>query len=844
MSRFKRLPRLTLFALLGILHPARAAAAEQSAAASATPSDPTKPAKPADKAVTLDKVEVVTDRLSGFGNVVIQREEIVRQSQSDGDLNKLMQTLPNIQFSDADGRVTMASIIDLRPSNVSISGGRYYDNNFQVDGLNTNNLQDSYNQNIHSSSEVVAHPQTAVVNPALVESLAVYTSDVPAEFGSFTGGVVSAKLRDPSGRFGGGFSFGYESSGMTHYLIAPENIAPANPEKPKFERQAASLYADLPLGRRTSALLSWSRNIATINNTTRFASYGVIEAKSRTVSDNFLLKATHRLGEETTFRFTSMLSPYETENREQDLKTSHNSSWTNKAELTRRTSRWTAEASAALLLADNSRGAPDDIYTYKNFGANDLVNWVADSQTVGIRGGIGSLDSDQRDLPLSLKYTLKATATGEISAGGDYTYTQARRSRPKDSSAYRHQTTVGVVPNPLVASGDGPNDLTVLTGEQGLNFRIISPAYHSKVQLQAVDAWAQWSDHGKVLNMPWNYRAGTRYDYTDFLKNHDLAHRLTGELTPLRWLTFRAGASRYYTRSLLAYKIREGDPSTSSYTRTGRNENGKLVFYAADWKLSSVSNPIRYSNANLATPYSDELSLGSTFDLGAFGTLDVTGLERRNRDEFSRSALTAIVINGVSQNGYKMTNNGFTHYRSASADWRKSWANHTVRLGGTFSKTETTTEEYFDQDTEPTLSPIVAYNGKLVSRASVSRIRANFARPSYVNYSWSSAWFNRRLSVDLFGRWTPAYTRIDLPASSTITINGTKYDAFVDTAIPSGLVTNVNVAWVAFKTDRGTVTLEAKVSNLLDRLPYAEGATNAAPYQEGRAFWAGVRYAY
>lgn len=837
MFRTTRSSGFIAFALLGLL---TATAAETKPTAAAT----TAPAKPDAKALTLDKVEVVSDRLSGAGNVVIQRDDIARQSQADGDLNKLLQTLPNIQFSDSDGRVTMASIIDLRPSLVSISGGRYYDNNFQVDGLNTNNLQDSSNQNIHSGSEVVAHPQTAVVNPALVESVAVYTSDVPAEFGGFTGGVISAKLRDPSGKIGGGLSVGYESSAMTNYLIAPANVAPANPEKPKFERQTFSLYADLPLGSRTAALVSWSRNTATLNNTTRFASYGLLEAKSRTVSDNFLLKATHRLSDQTTLRFTSMLSPYETENREQDLKTSHNSSWTNKAELIHRTARASVEASVALLLADNSRGAPDDIYTYKNFGANDKVDWVADSQTVGIRGGVGSLDSDQRDIPLALKYTLKATTTGEFSAGADYAQTQANRNRPKDSSAYRHQTTTGVNPNPLVASGDGPGDMTVLTGEQGLNFRIISPAYKSKVELQAVDFWAQWSDHGKVLGMPWSYRAGTRYDYTDFLKNHDVAHRFTGSLTPLRWLTFRGGASRYYTRALIAYKIREADPATTTYTRTGRNESGKLVFYAADWRVLSVSTPVRYANANLATPYSDELSLGSTLDLGRFGTLDLTGLERRNRDEFARSASTTVVINGVTQNGFKMTNNGFTNYRSGSVEWRKSWSNHVVRLGGTFSKTETTTEEFFDEDTEPTLNPNVSYNGNLVRRTEVSRIRANFARPSYVNYSWSSAWFDKRLNVDLFGRWTPSYTRIDKVGTNTITINGTRYDAYADTDIPNGLVTNLNISWVALKTSRGAVTLEAKISNILDRLPYAEGATNAAPYQEGRAYWAGIRYAY
>ena len=797
-----------------------------------------------DKLLTLDKVEVVSDRLSGSGNVVIQRDDIVRQSGADGDLNKLLQTLPNIQFGNSDGGVSMASIVDLRPALVSIAGGRPYDNNFQIDGLSTNSLQDSSNQNIHATNEIVGHPQTAVINPALVESVAVYTSDVPAEFGGFTGGVISAKLRDPSGKLGGGFNYGYAGSAMTRYLIAPAQVSNSNPQKPKFERQTGSLYVDLPLGNRTAALLSWSRNIASINNTTRFASYGRIEATSRTISDNFLLKAAHRLSDRTTLRFTSVWSPYETENREQDLKTTHNDSWTNKAELIHRTDRYSFEASAALLLADNSRGAPADIFTYRNFGANDLVTWVDDSQAVGIRGGVGDLDSSQSDLPVALKYTLKLTATGEFSAGADYAYTKARRSRPRDSSAYRHQTTVGLLQNPLVASGDGPGDMTVLTGEQGLNFRLVSPAYQSKVELQATDLWAQWSDRGKLLGLPWNYRAGTRYDYNDFLKNHDVAHRLTGALTPLRWLTFRAGASRYNTRALVAYKIREAYPPTYTYTRTGRNENGKLVFYAADWRLTTTSSPLRYSNANLSTPYSDELSLGSTLDLGRFGTLDLVLLERRNRDEFSRSAQTTVTIGGTNYTGYRLTNAGFTTYRSGSLEWRKTWANHQFRLGTTISETVSTTEEIFDEDTDPLRIQPVYYKGQILPRGSLDLIRTNFARPNYYTYSWSSQWFSKRLNVDIFGRWTPAYTRIDLPIASTITINGTRYDRYVDAEIPAGVVTNVNLSWVALKTNRGAVTLELKVSNALDRLPYATGVTPAAPYQEGRAYWAGVRYAY
>lgn len=828
---------------MGALLATASFAADTTTPSQATTEAAKKPVPATEKAVALEKVEVISDRLAGTGEVVLPREEIVRQSGADGDLNRLFLTQAHVQFSDNEGRVNVASILDLRPSLISIAGGRPYDNSFQIDGLATNSLQDSSNQNIHAGDDVVGHPQTAVLNPALVESITLHTSDVPAEFGGFTGGVVNAKLRDPAGKLGGGFSYGRASSDWVRYHIAPAQISTANPDEPRFLRESITAFVDVPIGERTAALISWSRNTATLENTNRFASYGLIVAESETVSDNVMAKLSHRLSDQTTLRFTSFWSPYATENREQDLKTSHNDSWSNQVELLRRTDRSTLEASVGAVLADNRREAPQDIFTYKNFGANDLVNWVADTQTVGIRGGIGSLDSDQMDVPVALKYTLKATETGELAVGADYTYIESGRSRPKDSSAYRHQTTVGVNPNPLVASGDGASDMTVLAGEQGLNYRIVSSAFKINVELQTADLWAQWSDQGKILGLPWRYRVGARYDYNDFLGNSDIAPRATASINPTRWLTLRGGLNRYYSRPSLSYKIREVTPASIIYTRTPRNENGKLVFYAADWRLNSVSNPVRYSNAQLDTPYSDELSFGSSFAFGRFGALDLSYVERKNRDEFARSAAIVTPVNGVNVTNYRMTNDGFTDYRGGSVEWRTSWRNHQFRAGATVSETKTSTEELFDDYLEETMAQIVHYQGRLIARSELALVRANFSRPSYVTFNWSSDWFSKRLLVDVFGRWNTAYDRTD--QSSTITLNGTRYDNYADVRIPAALITSLNVSWLAWKSERrGSMLLETRISNVFDKLPYAEGVTPANPYQEGRAIWAGVKYTF
>lgn len=141
------------------------------------------------------------------------------------------------------------------------------------------------------------------------------------------------------------------------------------------------------------------------------------------------------------------------------------------------------------------------------------------------------------------------------------------------------------------------------------------------------------------------------------------------------------------------------------------------------------------------------------------------------------------------------------------------------------------------------MAETVSYNGRFVTRSELALVRANFSRPSYVTFNWSSDWFSKRLRLDVFGRWNTAYDRTD--EIGTVTINGTRYDNFADVRIPSAVFTNLNVTWMFWNDERrGSVALETKITNVFDRLPYAEGVTPSNPYQEGRAVWAGLNYTF
>lgn len=810
-------------------------------------------AKAPEATVEITVRDQAAKEIDQIGSANFDQLNLRRQLINSTDLNQITRTLPSVQFDNAQGELSENSILDLRPSRLSIAGGRVYDNHFQIEGLSTNSVQDTTNTNMHNGMEVVVHPQTSFINPNLIDSVTVYTSDVPAEFGGFTGGVVSAKLRDPQFQLGGSAAFSMTSDAWVKYRIAPEFASGVLPEKPRFERKSGDLSMDLPLGKKAALLLGYSKTVSELENTQRHSLFGVSSRRSSTTAENVTGKLLWKITPENALRVTSIWSPYRQQNFEQSDKFQDNDGWLNKFEFTRTTDNSSFEAYAGFNWSSTDRDQEPDLYTYKYMGS---IDWVPSDSSSASRGGSGDMVSRQIDLPLGLRYERKLSDSGAISFGADYQFTRARKQRPLTNSAYRHQSSASVKLDPRVISADGPEDRTVIAGEQALNYRIVSLAFDSEVDLNAGSAWAQWSDEGKLGRTTWSYRAGLRADRDDFLDNTNLSPRLTGQITPFKWLKLNAGANRYYTRSLLAYKLRENYPANVIYTRTGKLKDGKLVFSSADWVLYSESKTTGYGQADLDTPYSDELSFGATFSNAVLGDLSVTRLRRRNKDEFSRDEGT--VVPYVKSDGttattrlYRITNTGYTLYDATSVAWTKSLRSHRFQANVTFSDTRTSTlssdtdsdPDYFNSYEDLAMQEEVHYNGTLVSRRSVSLERGNYARPTYVNFLWSSDWFKGRLKGDLLGRWNTSYSTVR--RNGTITVGGPKYDKYEDVKFPSVLMADLNLAWIAWQGGRrGEIELSLKVSNLLNRMPNTESASTSDPYLQGRSLWSSIRYSF
>ena len=139
----------------------------------------------------------------------INKSLIDSSPSGNGDITSILKVLPNVQYNSANQRGTQGGEID--PANISISGGLFYQNNFQLDGFNMNNdlnpAASNTNYNPVAMGATPGHSQGLNIDSSLVDSIMVLDSNVSVAYGGFTGGVVEANTKRASKKFGANVSY-------------------------------------------------------------------------------------------------------------------------------------------------------------------------------------------------------------------------------------------------------------------------------------------------------------------------------------------------------------------------------------------------------------------------------------------------------------------------------------------------------------------------------------------------------------------------------------------------------------------------------------------------------------
>lgn len=681
---------------------------------------------------------------SGAGQTLFGRPYLEQFGQADGNLDGVLRLVPGLQFGEDSESVE--ELTELRPGSVSISGGRFYENLFVLDGLsNSNRLDPAADGDGSGIFGVAGHEQSLFMDAGVIEQVTVYDANVPAAYGGFTGGVVEATTRRAGDQPEGRLRISGTHADWTRFHVFtrewdPDSAAalPEPPETPDFRRYRASASYATPVSERSGLLTSLSESYSTTPEVS------LDETRNRIQRNrNLFLKLGSDLGEAATLDVSATWAPYESEGFIADVLNSDYSlsggGYGLKAAFRYLGTSLEQSLDLGWTRSDSSRDAPNGYFSWENTRSRQ---WGREAD-VGLsrEGGYGDLDMLEDAVSLGYSLQTQPLHLGEVTlsheAGVD-----ARHSR----SRFRRDETLYVYDNAVINA-----DLQCrgyvsdcIQGEQYFSTRRVYQADDVTVTLNEVGLYAETTAGWRRLTAT----LGLRYDYNDFLRNHDLALRSRVLLDVFGDGDTRltAGVNRYYGAPLLSYRLREARvPYYTEYRTTEYN-------IVTDWERASGQGDYRYRFDNLETPYSDEMALGLSQSLFG-GILTLKLVRRENRNEFSRTTTD------TQEDGYRyylMNNDGSSDYRGVSLAWNRVYGNTLINVHATWSETETHNADYDDPVDATAPSEYVWYRGRRIRYGELDVLREDYNRPlviqAAVSHRFSEAW-----SGTISGRYRGTY---------------------------------------------------------------------------------------
>lgn len=782
------------------------------------------------------------------GASTFNRDSVEARAPGSGDVNEILKALPTVQFTSTQGRATRAELQDLRPENISISGGSIYENLFILDGVGVNSRLDvATPQGGAAAFDDVANgsAQTVWMDANLIGEVTVRDSNISAEYGQFTGGVVEIATRAPGRVYGGEAYYGLTNTDMASYRMSDSarDAIKILAAKPDFEKRRYGFSVDLPVSERLRVLAAYNRSESRVTNFPSANYVALGNLNQRSVSDNFMLKAEYDLASDLLLTGQVTYSPYESEFHppasRDNLLESHGGGLTAKTGLEGRrgTASWRLDATYAW--SDNDRDGPAGMYGIPTRAPGFETCSASANCTLG---SVGPLRQQQTDLGLKGRWE-QPLGAGQLRAGFEYAHIEGEKARPQTVYSY---LTGDVSTNTACAIDEG---MSCIPGVYAATKRKAYAAFDASAAIDSIGLWTEY-------NFDWSgfmIRAGGRYDYESFLGNHNLAPRLSvSRDLPWAGINLTVGGNRYYGRSFLGYALREGQGVVRNSERTATVVNGQRL-WSDNWVLTDHIDTSRWSNIGLSTPYSDEFTIALNGPVGWLGgEYRIKGIIRESRDQFASSEAVSSTYN--SETGAierrvtrTITNEGERSYKGLSLEYVRDFGrNHTLSFSTNLSHTDATNISYFELADETEFEgDLVYYQGKVVPRlAALSDNQLeDYANPLIINADWAARWFDGRLRTNVNARWRDSFERVD-DTNVNITVEGVRYDVFDKVAFEASVDVNLSANIDLVRTRYGAASLDMRVNNLFNTVLDQGYSATSQPYQLGRNVWLSLKYRY
>ncbi|MGP9496976.1 hypothetical protein ACT3RM_17385, partial [Pseudoalteromonas sp. AOP7-A1-14] len=816
------------------------------------------------------------------GQYILSRDFLDRAIVDNGNITDLLTILPGVQGD--ENALNIEKQQEIKSQLISISGGRPSDTGFYIDGQSNSSLidPDASSLAVTSVNDVQGHPQQTFVNQNIVRSVKVFDSNIPVEYGGFSGGVVDVELRDydetPS------FQFGYRSSSsqFNKYFLIDEvdynsnedpDFNPETPSKPEFNKSSYNLLASKAITKNQFLSLSMSKTTSTITDISLLKPV-ITERESMNLSVNYTLKKV--LLDKISLSMNH--SPY---SGDYILTDTINSDYTIKGggtfgalRLEHSFEGFDWQSSLRYGQSENSRTAPQ---VYLPWARAKGKEWGVDTGDFPLskEGGYGDLDKYQKSF--SLKNTFNANSFDLIgfehsfSGGIDFSRINLQRLRATPYLEYKSplrdsnincgsnsfdciEQSYKVPLEELATQLGSEIDLTLKEHYQAygnnlenrgqfFQLRRVYPIENIDVSLNSLGMYIQNSFSAKNLSG----RIGFRVDHNDFLNHWNFAPRLHlgYDLFSNKESMFVFGASRYYANDMMSYKVKEAQRSYLTQYRP--------IFKGIlqPWITSSEVPQYRYLYDGLNTPYSDELTVGFKQQLFS-GVLSLNYVKRKSKDKVVRG--DSFVKNGLTH--IYQTNEGKSSHNRYSLSYSTSFFSSSFMFN--VSKTENKSNaESSDESVENIPDDELIYleeeNYTLISRDGLTILQDNFSRPVTANLSLSTDItdsIQSTFNVSYTGKYESyEYTgqersveRGDIvcPGCNVTMI---EYPVFKQIERRPRTMVSLRLAYQYAINEKHDLDLSLSIKNLLNSRTYTV-TPGTIGLETGRSFWLGVNYRY
>ena len=642
--------------------------------------------------IQLDKSTAIADREFDAYNsgAQVSRQYLESLPNGNGDIGSMLKILPNVQFDNAQGKSTTAGEIDL--ASISISGGLFYQNNFQLDGFNINNDINPMGNKVFGSSNHQQWGSTASqglpVDTSLLESINVLDSNVSAAYSRFTGGVVEANVRKPRQDDGGinGWhaNVNYQITqgnanpqkfSMTRYHIHElewENFLNSTSEyyQPEFIKHAIRANVEGYATKNLGIIASFSTIRSYIPLLAYTATYSAgTEAGNKKdqkrVADNYYIKLHYNPREnltiEANFAYMPQANTYYRPNVKDSYFDLQSGGIQSGVKVIYQAPIGLFTTSLGYHFTQSSRDSQSNFWATWRYSEGDK-NWAYSPSTTRrtvSQGGFGDMEQTSHTLNFKSDFAFEALEflgiTHNFRVGGEAGFNSAMRNRANGYYIFANYRLNGMsdyIAN-LNGSSCGVDSLGLTscseasTNYGGTNYNEVwQGQYFTQVRAHAPGknvfntfSYGMYAEDDMEIDLGkvggFNARIGLRLDGDNYMSKHTLAPRFsTSYITPTSkdWrtqLTF--GANRYYGRNMLTYRIYDADNAEQSlkyYYRTSAQ---------SDWILSQADHPITSTIfSKLKVPYDDELMVGITQNLGIF-SVSLKYIHRDGKDQIYRT---------------------------------------------------------------------------------------------------------------------------------------------------------------------------------------------------------------